>query len=528
MPANHPNPRPAGGLLIALFLVALIIPAVSADETIVSENLVYTLDTSASGTNVFSDYYNDKSPTLNMIYIANVEQYSDLSYIGAEYPGNMATSLTDGENSFTYTFNDYTATGHVYVSRQRDMFGSVTKTRLLFFFDDWDIGSSSGTKPIVLSCSLGTGSNLKTNHNWLEHNVDVFIGRVPASGMNDWYMTIAASTPWKNNIEIVKTESPDGYLVTLDRTVDAIPYTSTINITKNGNSIFTNTQQGGLFQNWYSIDEVDAVVLSNNYNSVFNYPLVDSGETPTDSATVYVQNSQTGALLANANLAILASASGTETEIINATLPGGVGTYQLQPTGGGSPNPDYYRAVATVPGFTQIIENHSFTLNGPHDVIIEMRPDSGGPADPERAYLEFYVRDLNANPIPAASIQCGGRILQTNSAGYAVFEVAKNASHPWIAKKSGYVTIEGTATVADGPRYVVNVVLGPGTVPTYTPGPGETPGGPGATPTPDRRTNEEKGQAVIDLIADFAEPIALLAIVATVFGLMQMIMPRRR
>src|SRR5690606_22670250 len=107
-------------------------------------------------------------------------------------------------------------------------------------------------------------------------------------------------------------------------------------------------------------------------------------------------------------------------------------------------------------------------------------------------------------------------------------EVAKNASYPYSVSKSGYVTIEGTATVADGPRYVVNVVLGPGTVPTYTPGPGETPGGPGATPTPDRRTNEQKGQAVIDMIADFAEPIALLAIVATVFGLMQMMMPRRR
>jgi hypothetical protein len=254
---------------------------------------------------------------------------------------------------------------------------------------------------------------------------------------------------------------------------------------------------------------------------------------PTDQSapvTVYIQNSQTGALLADASLSILAATGGIETEIINATLPAGTGTYTLQPTGGGSPNPDYYRAVANVPGFSQIIENHSFTLTGPHDVIIEMRPDSGGPTDPERCYLEYYVRDLAANPIPAASVQCGNQIRQTNSQGYAVFEVSKNASHPWIAKKSGYVTIEGSATTGPNPRYVVNVVLGPGTVPTYTPtpGPGETPTVPGATPTPDTRTNEQKGQAIIDLIADFAEPIALLAIVATVFGLMQMMMPRRR
>ncbi|MDD4488590.1 MAG: hypothetical protein PHD34_07935, partial [Methanothrix soehngenii] len=218
------------------------------------------------------------------------------------------------------------------------------------------------------------------------------------------------------------------------------------------------------------------------------------------------------------------------TEVVNATPPGGTATYTRQPTGGGLPNPDYYRAVATVPGFTQIVENHSFTLNGPHDVIIEMRPDSGGPTDPDRAYLEFYVRDLHANGIPSASVQCAGMIRQTNSAGYLVIEVAKNATYPYKVTKSGYVTIEGTATVADGPRYVANVVLGPGTVPTYTPtpGPGETPGGPGATPTPDTRTNEQKGQAIIDLIADFAEPIAILAILATIFGLMKMMTPGRR
>lgn len=248
--------------------------------------------------------------------------------------------------------------------------------------------------------------------------------------------------------------------------------------------------------------------------------IIGSSSSSNATATVYVQNSQTGALLANSHLSILASAGGTETEIINATLPGGTATYPLQPTGGGSPNPDYYRAVATVPGFSQIIENHSFTLNGPHDVIIEMRPDTGGPTDPERCYLEFYVRDLNANPIPSASIQCGNRIKTTNSAGYAIFEVDKNASHPWIAKKSGYTTIEGTATVGPNPRYIVNVVLGSGTVPTNPPA--TDPGGPGATPTPDTRTNEEKGQAVIDMIADNAEGIGALALICLLMGLLKL------
>jgi hypothetical protein len=244
------------------------------------------------------------------------------------------------------------------------------------------------------------------------------------------------------------------------------------------------------------------------------------GMTAPDTAivTVYIQNSQTGALLANANLAILAAAGGTETEVVNATLPGGTGTYTLQPTGGGSPNPDHYRAVATVPGYSQIVVNHSFTLSGPHDVIIEMRPDSGGPTAPENCYLEFYVRDLSANGIPSASIECNGQIKTTNSKGYTLFEVSKNSTYPYTVRKTGYVTIQGTATVADAPRYPVNVVLGPGSVPTLTPGPTV----PGATPTPDTRTNEEKGQSIIDMIADNAEPLAALALLGTFLGLFKL------
>ena len=290
----------------------------------------------------------------------------------------------------------------------------------------------------------------------------------------------------------------------------------------------------------YTDSSVNDVFIPVVQDSVKNITLVSPTRTyietlssgGTEQVTVYVQNSQTGALLANAHLSILAAAGDPPelVEVVNATLPGGVGTYTLQPTGPANPNPRYYKAIATVPGYTQIVENHSFTLAGPHDVIIEMRPDSGGPTDPEKCYLEFYVRDFSANGIAGASVQCNNRIKQTNSKGYAVFEVAKNGTYPYKASKSGYVTIEGTATVADGPRYTANVVLGPGTVPTHTPtlGPGETPGGPGATPTPDTRTNEQKGQAIIDLIADFAEPIAILAILATIFGLMKMMTPGRR
>lgn len=341
-------------------------------------------------------------------------------------------------------------------------------------------------------------------------------------------VTEVTSINWQHHVTV--EEDSLSYFINVNGFIDGHRYTSQINFLNDSELISTYTNLGSDLHWAFLKTEINLLEIISTQGTEYAYPLFESdipGGHDAIPVNIYVQNSQTGALLANAHLSILAAAGGTETEIINTTLPGGTGTYQLQPTGGGIPNPDYYRAVATVPGFTQIIENHSFTLSGPHDVIIEMRPDSGGPLDPNLSYLEFYVRDIHANPISSASVQCDGRILQTNSAGYAVFEVAKNASHPWIAKKSGYVTIEGTATTGPNPRYVVNVVLGPGTVPTNPPtlGPGETPG---ATPTPDTRTNEQKGQAIIDLIADFAEPIVILAILATIFGLMKMMTPGRR
>jgi hypothetical protein len=557
MPANRPNLRPpAGGLLIAnppapplpgprrrrpapgrtlaalvMLIVCCLIPAVSA-ETIIDNDFIYHEDSSVSGTTppaTGSGYYGAE---FKNIRLTNIEKRSGLSYIILDVPyenaNTFSATLPDGEHDLTYTIDsDNPKPCKVYVQTHKNVLQMVTNIRFTIFFDDWDIGDKTGTKTIVLSNWLWIGAHkggsptspvvVYSTHTTSEKYV---------SGGFDF--VVASWVEWKNHLSVIKEES-DYYDITLIRNFNNLYYLSTIEIIKNGVTVASDSENIN-YHSIFALSEIDSIKIS-GVGQEYSVPLDSSGDGDTASAvTVYVQNSQTGALLADARLSILASAGGTETEIINTTLPGGTATYTLQPTGGGSPNPDYYRAVATVPGYTQIIDNHSFTLTGPHDVIIEMRPDTGGPLDPDRAYLEFYVRDIHANPISSASVQCDGRIKQTNSQGYAVFEVSKNATYPYVAKKSGYVTIEGTATVADGPRYVANVVLGPGTVPTYTPtlGPGETPGGPGATPTPDTRTNEQKGQAIIDLIADFAEPIAILAILATIFGLMKMMTPGRR
>lgn len=557
MPANRPNHRPAaGGLLmanprrplaalaLALLIIGGCIPAVSADE-IYNRTFAEIADTTiespdmgvSTGGKLPGIYISDVNAIASKTTLRQVE--ADI-YAGQIY-GTAAALPTYHWDNAPLNIGGNTV-GYADLGFFKFVDGTTTKIRLYAWVHELDVSGYTGSQKVYFNLAGYEHSDFTVTNGNTPPGSELDI-RFCATGTtvaqhrgwailwDSWENTVIVENSTQNDIEF--------YSIDVKRNIDGksnpsvcglyttLGYYLDTNYPNSGtNDIHFDHIQSNFFPMTMSIKNLltgtwhnDTISLGGSVNPIPGAATVN----------IYIQNSQNGNLISNANLAVLASTNGNEIEIINTTVQSGVASFTLQKTGGGQPNPDYYRAVATVPGYSQIVENHSFTLNGPHDVIIEMRPDSGGPTDPENTYLEFYVRDLNANSIPAASIQCNNQIKTTNSAGYAIFEVGKNATYPYKVSKAGYVTIEGTATVEALPRYVVNVVLGPGSVPTYTPTPdpstGETPG---ATPTPDTRTNEEKGQAVIDMIADFAEPIALLAIVATVFGLMQMMMPRRR
>lgn len=189
----------------------------------------------------------------------------------------------------------------------------------------------------------------------------------------------------------------------------------------------------------------------------------------------------------------------------------------------------YYTVSVSLPGWTQKVTNFkfypAFIPRSGDWIRVEMLPDTDGPADPEKTYIMFFVRDIHSNPLERASIEIAGQYWHTNSAGHVAVEVPKNSTTAYTVRKTGHVSISGSAAVGAEGSYVVNIALGPA-LPDRTPGPGDDPG---ATPPPrDTRTNEEKGKAVIDLIADNAELIATLAILAAVMGLINLIMPGRR
>ncbi len=533
LPGNRPRstPRPAaGGLLLALLLVgALFVPAVSA-EILINDHLKGFEDTGLNTQlSPAWDYTGGGTNVCNEIWIAEIVEAQNFQYLSIGVDGDGYPSLTDGDYPITYTLGGTTNDGIMYIEKSKNILGQITSTRVTVFFYNWNIGSLTGqqkihTNPAILYSTGSFGRFDDVGYMPDDSNVMISSATTKIVSPTKYSINYITSMNWEN---IITVESQDfgGYLVDLERIVNGQSYPSTLIISDATDTETYRQYSPEDYTGFFAESEIAEITIE---SPLGNYTYNLGATAPGTSATVnvYVRSSQTGALIANAHLSILAAAGDpTELyEVVNATLPGGTGTYTLQPTGTADPYPLYYRANATVPGYSQIIENHSFTLTGPHDVIIEMRPDSGGPTDPENCYLEFYVRDLNANSIPSASIQCNNQIKTTNSAGYAIFEVGKNATYPYKVSKAGYVTIEGTATTGPNPRYIVNVVLGPGTVPTYTPttGPGETPGGPGATPTPDHRTNEQKGQAVIDMIADNAEGIGALALICLLLGLLKL------
>ncbi len=191
---------------------------------------------------------------------------------------------------------------------------------------------------------------------------------------------------------------------------------------------------------------------------------------------VYVRNSQTGALLADACVIIQDTRTDPWTEVINQTLPSGQGTFYL-PNEPDS-NPDQYYITALLPGYNDIYNGRYFRVAGPIYIYIDMEPIEGGPVDENNTFLEFYVRDPDGNPVSDAvvSVSVADKARLTNPQGWTQFEVPKNAAYSYTVRKSGYSTIEGSVTVGDGHRHTVNVVLNP-TQPPDVPTQPTPPGG---------------------------------------------------
>lgn len=242
----------------------------------------------------------------------------------------------------------------------------------------------------------------------------------------------------------------------------------------------------------------------------YKWSVVETSATPpapaTATVTVYIKNSQTGAAIANSNVAIDALVNGEYYPVANTTEPSGIFTINLQPTGGGQPNPDGYRLIATADGYNNPMPEINFTVTDSKKYIYcYLDPIAGGPENENNTFIDFYVRDLSANPVSGATVKFGKYTLITNSQGYTVFEVPKNIDYTYTVSKSGYGPVTGNANIGANDRYIINAVIGPSVTPTApTAIPTDTQTGP--TPTLTAPT----GEPVSNLLEWFAAHFGML------------------
>lgn len=474
-------------VLLTLIIVGIYIPVVTAETVIINESLSALSYTGFSGLTYGNDYSATPGDHTNALSIASIENYQDLSYIAIDLSKDWVI-LEPGENELSYTLDGETNSARVYYTRYTNALGAFQKSRLMMFFDNWDVTGKSGTKsitfsePLIFSAWITGGSPSTQSPIYF----------TPPYGRLACLQTVsvASSISWHNHLLVTNPEDY-GYLVKLTRTIDGIPYASNIDITKNGEIIVRDDNFGFDYDGYFNVNEIDYIIVTTSMGDEFPFPLdaSESGASDNTTVTVYVRNSQTNALLANAKIDISASVNGSLHEIVNETVPSGIYSIELQPTGGGMPNPDFYRLIVTAEGYNSIMPYIDFEVDGATTIYAYLDPIGGAPEDENNTFIDFFVRDMSANPISGATVNFGGYTLITNSAGYAIFEVDKNNTYTWIVSKSGYGSLTGNVVIGDDPRHTINTVLAPAVTPT-TPTPIPTSTSISPTPTMTAPTGE--------------------------------------
>jgi hypothetical protein len=483
---------------LIILLVAIISPA--SAETVIDDVLTDYTDTSSSyiypaGTN------NDGKATINSFYIAESALCNSLGYVYFEVQRdqygsvkgtwNNGSAIREGRHDIEYRVDGISYPGVLYYETPTNLLGQIKSDRYTLFLNEWN-STYTGPKSVNLPFYMARNA-YRSSLSYTPTNATQNIRLSDPLKYCKVAVSYASGIQWKNRIVVEKDLY--GYEIELFRTIEGIPYKSTIQFAKNGEDIFTSTKTGGYWIYPYLYDQIDEINVTSPSGRSFVYPLGDGGGAgPGDpdgsGITVYIKNSQTGALIANANVVIDALVDGEYYSVTNRTEPSGIFTITLQPTGGGKPNPDSYRLIVTADGYNNPMPEINFTL-GDYIKYFEcfLDPIAGGPADENNTFIDFFVRDMNSNPISGATVKFGKYTLITNSAGYTVFEVDKNNNYSWTVSKSGYGTLTGNAVIGNDPRHTINTVLAPIVTPTTTtPIPTSPPIGP--TPTMTAPTGE--------------------------------------
>lgn len=334
--------------------------------------------------------------------------------------------------------------------------GNVVGCQFYVDIIDFDPGTLSGTKKILIVPDSGTLFNgIKVKGSYVYGGGAYRIGANYPIGLSQTFSVppeaqflvpgnhiVRTQYYWENRINVINSN------VELLRNVNGIAYFSTINITSESGT-FTDASAYDISIPYVGV--ADWTVTS-PHGKIFTGSSASGEPTnPTATVYIYIQSSQTGALLADARLSILAAAGGTETEVVNATLPGGTGTFDLEKA-------DYlkYHASATADGYTLL---SPILFGVPEDgttIVLWMSPDAppDEPIEEGKSMLYGYAMTQGSQqPISGATVSLGGYgSTTTSSTGFYLFNnvtpgsYTLTASAPLHDALSEPVTVDPAAT----------------------------------------------------------------------------------
>jgi hypothetical protein len=497
-------------LLISLLIVgALFVPAVSAEE-LVNEHLSYYMDTSVSRsegvtTTGISGVYN-----FDRIHLKKIENHKNTAYFSLTIDSNQATDTTymeEGRHTIDYTLLGVTKPCVVYCQHNKNLLGQTTSAVYTIFPQNWDIGTGAGPQYIEFSEYLFKDRRGQTDiYVRDDYGVDDYRQNYDIAPCGYTYITstrfeyygpwgaynifVSSNQAWENTV-LIETAEPDLIHVMVGREIDGKGYESDLSLIHNGNLTYHHTGVLDFEQYFPPSLTFDTAVITDAAGNNYTY-VIDAGDAPIDpvtpptySVTVYAQNGDTGALIADTNLSV--NLYETETWY-NSTLEWGWDTIQL-PAGN-------YEFYAEKSGFTQYAPGR-LTVDGVGDNInLLLYPDVVAPPAGNLT-LQFWVCDSNSNGIPYAELSVIGLagegadydsgIIQTNNLGYATLTAPGNSTYTAYASKPGYTAGENEFGVTTGSPVHIAVMLMAGEIPTN---PTATQPGVTATVTPTVRPTD--------------------------------------
>ena len=464
-------------LLLVFVVGALFVSAVSA----YSETFSESKQLSGYANYGYSGGATSDVVRFNILYTNHIEDYNGLKSVVTIFDSTYSYLPTSGMSKSTPVVakigNTVIGEGIIGYNVNSKADGTWKNTIYFITFDTFSPGEFAGAKtvnlewdksvvPEVVCNSFYFGQLQAASENYATSFIEFRANNANVAGVSYQYVL---NMFWQNTVTI----TDNGY-----KTIEIIrnggSYVEVININTT-KIMYSNAGSQNVQTNVYA-DFLNVTVKSptNKYYYI-NYPSLDIPGTPTEnthSLTVYVQNAQTGALIANTDLAI--NEYGTE-NWYNSTLEWGWTAVDL-PAGN-------YEFYAFADGFTQFAPGRLTVDDNGDSLTLLLYPDELPPSA-GNVTLQIWANEGNRGDgryygISNAEISINGNagegagyssgILTTNEQGYLNVEVPGNTSYVVYASKLGYIPGESRITVSTYSPVKVSVTLTTGTLPTSPP-----------------------------------------------------------